>query len=203
MSHLSEAQWRGLVWGLLGAAVVMRCWFHIRVARRGEKLLPDGGAIRREGGTAFVIRVAGFVMLVGLLAGYFLGAGWLLEAGFHLPGFVRLLALSCAIVALALWTWTQVVLGRYWSAQLALRDKHELVTWGPYKYVRHPMYTAIFVWISSLAIVAANWFFVLAAAGTIAVLLVRTPKEENMMLSMFSARYQEYMKHTGRYLPRL
>ena len=77
------------------------------------------------------------------------------------------------------------------------------MTWGPYKYVRHPMYTAIFVWISSLAIVAANWFFVLAAAGTIAVLLVRTPKEENMMLSMFSARYQEYMKHTGRYLPRL
>jgi protein-S-isoprenylcysteine O-methyltransferase Ste14 len=202
MSHLSEAQWRGLVWGLLGAAVVMRCWFHIRVARRGEAILPDGDAIRREGGTAFVIRVVGFVMLVGLLAGYALGAGWLLAAGFYLPGLVRLLALSCAIAALALWTWTQVVLGRNWSAQLALRDRHELVTWGPYKYVRHPMYTAIFVWIAGLAIVAANWFFVLAAAGTIAVLVVRTPKEEQMMLSMFAARYEEYMKRTGRYLPR-
>jgi protein-S-isoprenylcysteine O-methyltransferase Ste14 len=64
------------------------------------------------------------------------------------------------------------------------------------------MYTAIFVWIASLAVVAANWFFVLAAAGTIAVLVVRTPKEEQMMLSMFAARYVEYMKRTGKYLPR-
>src|ERR1035437_5954721 len=100
MSHLSEAQWRVLIWALLGAAFVMRCYFHIRVARRGEKILPDGGAIRREGGTAFIIRVVAFGFFVGLLVGYASGAGWLLEAGFHLPGFVRLLALSCAIVAL-------------------------------------------------------------------------------------------------------
>jgi protein-S-isoprenylcysteine O-methyltransferase Ste14 len=42
----------------------------------------------------------------------------------------------------------------------------------------------------------------LAAAGTIVLLLVRTPKEEQMMLSKFAERYREYMKHTGRYLPR-
>ncbi len=74
---------------------------------------------------------------------------------------------------------------------------------GPYHWVRHPMYTSfILLWVGFLFI-STNWFIGFTGIlGFAWAIVVRTPKEEQMMIERFGEEYIVYMKRTGRYLPR-
>lgn len=80
------------------------------------------------------------------------------------------------------------------------REEHELVTGGPYRWVRHPLYAVGSSFFVSLSLVAANWFMGLSS---LSVLLVRLPKEEEKLIERFGDEYRQYMKRTGRLLPGL
>jgi protein-S-isoprenylcysteine O-methyltransferase Ste14 len=95
-----------------------------------------------------------------------------------------------------------VSLGTLWSAQLQLRTNHRLVTSGPYSQIRHPMYVAIWVWATSLGIVIANWIPIIYTALAMVIFVARVPHEEQMMLEKFGDEYRNYMKRSGRFLPR-
>lgn len=88
------------------------------------------------------------------------------------------------------------------SAQLQLRAQHRLVTTGPYAWVAHPLYTAMFGMGIAFALVSANWCFVLFAVLMISGLLARVPKEEQMMIEEFGAAYQAYRQRTSRFFPK-
>ena len=96
----------------------------------------------------------------------------------------------------------QEALGKEWSPQLQLREEHHLVTTGPYARVRHPIYTAMFGYGTSLALVTANWVFLGLAVLVIGGLIARVPKEEQMMLEEFGEEYKAYIKNTGRFFPK-
>jgi protein-S-isoprenylcysteine O-methyltransferase Ste14 len=94
-------------------------------------------------------------------------------------------------------------LGVNWSARLALRDRHDLVTAGVYARVRHPMYAALIISGAGQALVLANLiagFSLLAAA--LVFYSIRIPREERMMIDAFGDRYRTYMARTGRVFPR-
>jgi protein-S-isoprenylcysteine O-methyltransferase Ste14 len=95
-----------------------------------------------------------------------------------------------------------MVLGKEWSPQLQLREDHHLVTTGPYAWIRHPIYTAMFGWGTALALLTANWVFVVLAVAVVAGLVARVPREEQMMLEKFGQEYQAYMQRTGRFFPK-
>lgn len=93
-------------------------------------------------------------------------------------------------------------LGRNWSDSLEVRDKHTLVTDGLYRYVRHPMYSAFFLWAIAQALLLPNWmagFSGLVGFGTL--FLFRVGREEQMMLETFGAPYRAYMDRTARIIP--
>jgi protein-S-isoprenylcysteine O-methyltransferase Ste14 len=90
-----------------------------------------------------------------------------------------------------------------WSTNLQLREEHTLVTTGPYRWARHPMYTALFSFFVGLALVSATWLIVLLVVAATFVLVVRIDKEEVMMIEQFGDEYRAYMQQTGRFLPRL
>ena len=102
---------------------------------------------------------------------------------------------------LLLWR-THVDLGRNWSESLELMESHRLVTNGVYRYIRHPMYAAIWLWAAAQALLLHNFI-----AGFSALLLfaplyfVRVPREEKMMLEHFGEQYAVYMSRTRRVLP--
>jgi protein-S-isoprenylcysteine O-methyltransferase Ste14 len=100
--------------------------------------------------------------------------------------------------------WINYHLGPNFSSTLILRDGHQLIQHGPYRHVRHPMYTAFLVMLTGMLLLSANWF--IGGGGIACVLLlmaVRTPREERMLLRHFGDEYRAYMTRTGRYLPRL
>jgi protein-S-isoprenylcysteine O-methyltransferase Ste14 len=82
-------------------------------------------------------------------------------------------------------------------------EGHTLITDGPYHWVRHPMYTAFATVFTGLFLLSANWF--VGASATIAfgaVMMVRTPREEHLLIEVFGPKYRAYMDRTGRFLPR-
>lgn len=125
-------------------------------------------------------------------------------AALPFPPGPRWFGAGLGVIALALLVWVQHTLGRNFSTILHVRDGHTLVTSGPYRWVRHPMYTVIYLVIASWVVVSANWFVGLIWGGGItAVLLVRLRREEAVMIETFGEQYGSYMRQTGRFLPRL
>lgn len=121
-----------------------------------------------------------------------------------LPVPVRLFGGLLLLFGTWLFWWTHRTLGRYWSGVLELRRDHRLITEGPYRRVRHPMYSAFFVTGIGTALLSANWLLAACNLGAVTVMyLVRYPAEETMLLEHFGETYRRYMAQTGRLLPRL
>jgi protein-S-isoprenylcysteine O-methyltransferase Ste14 len=79
-----------------------------------------------------------------------------------------------------------------------------LVTSGPYRFVRHPIYTAFLLILGSTLFISSNWLVGLAWIGmTVLETASRIGFEESLMLEYFGDQYREYMKRTGRLLPKL
>jgi len=97
---------------------------------------------------------------------------------------------------------THRALGHYWSVSLDLREQHALVTDGIYRYVRHPMYTAFWLWAIAQALLLPNWVAGFAAIVGFGVLFFgRLPREEQLMLKSFGDEYRKYMARTYRLVP--
>jgi len=104
--------------------------------------------------------------------------------------------------ALYLFRRTHKDLGRNWSVTLEVREQHALVTEGIYKSVRHPMYSAFWLWAVAQAVLLPNWVAGIAGiVGFGTLFFLRVGKEEAMMLATFGDSYRSYMQRTWRVLP--
>jgi protein-S-isoprenylcysteine O-methyltransferase Ste14 len=198
-----ESTFRIAFWILLVGVIVMRIYFALQVRRAGERVMPDSKAIEREGLGMFAVRAALFFLLLGWLILYGINPPWMKVLLAPFPGWLRWAGFALGLASLGFWTWTQVMLGKEWSPQLQLREEHHLVTAGPYARIRHPIYTATISYGASLALVTANWVFIVFAVVAGAGLFSRIPKEEQMMIEQFGEEYRAYMQRTGRLLPKL
>ena len=116
--------------------------------------------------------------------------------------------LSIAIgAALFLWSLylfrkTHKALGKMWSHSLDLRENHKLVTKGIYQKVRHPMYSAFWLWAVSPPFLLANWVAGLAGiVGFGTLYFLRVGQEEAMMEAEFGEEYRQYKARTKRIIP--
>jgi protein-S-isoprenylcysteine O-methyltransferase Ste14 len=122
----------------------------------------------------------------------------------NLSNLSRLLGLI--IMAFSLWffRWVHKSLGENWSPLLEITNNHKLITNGPYKYIRHPMYFQMFLWAIAQILVVSNW--IAGFSGLVAwiiLYLVRVPAEEKMLIEKFGNTYKEYQLRTGSFLPKL
>ena len=93
-------------------------------------------------------------------------------------------------------------LGRYWSVTLELRENHRLITEGVYRHVRHPMYSALFLYSIGQALVIPNWVVGPSYLVTFGILFaLRIGAEELMMLEAFGDEYEAYMAKTKLLIP--
>ncbi len=117
------------------------------------------------------------------------------------PLWLRWTGVFIGVISVFLFLWIHSILGKYWSPYLELREEHVLIKSGPYKLVRHPMYSAAFLlWIGS-TLVMSNWLIVIANILAVLIMTSRIEKEEKMMIDRFGDEYKEYMKTTGAFVP--
>jgi protein-S-isoprenylcysteine O-methyltransferase Ste14 len=85
---------------------------------------------------------------------------------------------------------------------LEIRETHELITSGVYRHVRHPMYSAFFLWAVAQALLLPNFVAGLAGLTGFGTLFAfRLPREERMMKESFGEAYRAYAARTKRIIP--
>jgi protein-S-isoprenylcysteine O-methyltransferase Ste14 len=166
---------------------------------------PEGVTLkkRQEGIASKVSGVLGMIGFISVIV-FVISPSWLAFAGLPFPIWLRWTGIALALTGFALLQWAQVTLGKNWSDTPRMMKEQTLITSGPYQFIRHPIYTAFVLILSSTILISANWLIGLTWIGmTIMEVISRIGFEESLMLEYFGDQYREYMKKTGRLLPRL
>jgi protein-S-isoprenylcysteine O-methyltransferase Ste14 len=141
---------------------------------------------------------------LAILPGFYIATGIPETANYSASAWA--VALGSILFCVALWVFriSHKELGRNWSITLEIREKHRLVTSGPYAVIRHPMYTSFLLMALGQALLLSNWVVGLAGLVGFAVLFsLRVNKEERMMLENFGPQYRAHMERTKRIIPYL
>lgn len=148
------------------------------------------------------IKIGGLILWLTPLV-YLVNPNWMNWSKIGLPESIRWLGVGIGILCVVGIYWLFSSIGSGITPTSATRQEHKLVTSGPYRWVRHPLYTVGSSMFIAFGMMADNWF--IAALGVLAFIgmAIRTPKEEANLIEKFGDEYQEYMKHTGRFFPKL
>ena len=163
----------------------------------------DSTLKQREEGWAS--KVSGLLGMIGFIStvAYVINPAWLAWASVPFPDSIRWAGLGIALAGFALLQWAQNTLGKNWSDTPRMMESQALVTSGPYYWIRHPIYTAFLLILGATLLISANWLVGLSfIAMTALEIASRIGFEESLMVEYFGNEYREYMKRTGRILPK-
>jgi protein-S-isoprenylcysteine O-methyltransferase Ste14 len=138
---------------------------------------------------------------------FFVPLVWIATPAFavadYSPDLVPLLAgTACLAVGLWIFARSHADLGTNWSLTLEVREKHQLITQGIYRTVRHPMYSALLLYSLGQALVVPNWIAGPSYGVAMVVLIAfRLGPEERMMLEEFGKDYETYVGQSKRLVP--
>ncbi len=165
-----------------------------------------GGTIprAREGKSILILRLIAAALLYLPLLAHMINPASMEWASIPVPAWLRWAAVAASLSLLPALVWLFASIGRNISETVLTKRSHRLITHGPYRWIRHPLYsvaTGIFI---ALGVAAANAFIVLVAVLAImAVLVAIIPREEAQLIAKFGDDYRSYRERTGRLLPRL
>lgn len=187
-----------------GSLVCMLSIIAMKVIRRPfETQVAENVVVEQRGGMVHkvlsaILRVSLAITLVHLIFGVFLFVNYSISSSWTTLGVV------INAVALYYFWRCHVDLGLNFSRTLTLVESQTLVTEGVYKYVRHPMYSSMFLYLISWPLLIHNWIASLAPlAAFCALYFLRVDNEEQMLQDRFGQEYVDYMSITGRIVPKL
>ena len=196
---MNETVFRILAALILIAGVGISTYYRRKADREtGEKVSRsvDGNVMMT------IIKIFGLLLWFSPIV-YLLNPNWMVWSKIGLPDEVRWLGVVIGILCVAGIYWLFSSIGSGITPTSATRKQHALVTNGPYRWVRHPLYTigsALFI---AFGMIADNWFIALLGILAFIAMALRTPKEEANLIEKFGDEYRDYMKRTGAFLPKI
>ena len=151
---------------------------------------------------ATVIKIGGVFLWLTPIA-YIVNPAWLSWSKMMLPNTLRFVGLLISVGCPMLFYWLFSHIGNNISPTSATRSQHQLVTTGPYRWIRHPLYTFGLLLFIGFGLLADNWLFLFLGLITFMIMAIRTPKEEANLIDKFGEDYLKYMQQTGRFFPKL
>lgn len=182
---------------LLVGAVSVSGGVRARAARRH-------GTIERsaEGRGALLLRMAVALPLLLAILTYVVRPTWMDWARVPLPAVLRWVALAVGVVAVPGSWWTLATLGANISPTVLTREGQELVTHGPYRWIRHPLYASGILLLFSIGVMTENLFIVgWVAIGLLLLVLLVIPREERELRERFGCAYAEYQQRSSSLVP--
>ena len=150
---------------------------------------------------AAALALGGLLFWGGLLA----WAAWppaLAWSALGLPAAVRWAGLTLFLAGGGLALWARFTLGQSSTATAVPAPDSTLVTDGPYRWFRHPIYTGGAAMVLGATLVTDAGFLLAVGVMAMAVLAYRTRREERLLLERYGDAYRAHMERTGRWLPR-
>jgi protein-S-isoprenylcysteine O-methyltransferase Ste14 len=166
----------------------------------------SGDVIERkeEGGIVLALRMGFALPLLASLLLYVFYPPALSWTQITLPLWLRSLAAIIAVLCAPLIYWVFSSIGRNISETVLTKSDHQLVTHGPYRWVRHPLYSSALLLLCSISLIAGSWFiFAYFVVGTIAFRTLVIPAEEQKLIDAFGQDYRDYQHRSGALLPKL
>ncbi len=114
---------------------------------------------------------------------------------------VQWMAGILCIAGLAFCVWARATLGRNWSGTITLKEGHELIERGPYRLVRHPIYTGMLAMLLATAIAVGHLGGLVAVLLAFASFWIKLSEEEKLMLQQFPDQYGSYQQRVKRIIP--
>jgi len=173
-----ESVFRSITAVLLVTAAVISGYHRHKAEKAGEEHI----SLQEEGlPIAVALRSSGLVLMLSVLA-YLINPSWMRWSSLGLLRWLRWSGAGLGVVSLSLALWIFRTIGKNITSTVQTREQHELVTGGPYRWVRHTIYTVGTLFFVSLSLLAANWFMGLASLSVLVMLLIRLPKEQEKLI---------------------
>ncbi len=151
--------------------------------------------------TILALRLGGLLLWFSAI-GYLIHPPLLAWSKAGLPEWARWLGVGIGVICAGLTYWLFSSIGSGISPTVATRKNHQLVKSGPYRWVRHPLYSVGTGSFIAFAMMADTWFIAILAVLAFILLAMRTPNEEAHLIEKFGEEYRQYMKTTGAFFPK-
>ena len=158
-------------------------------------------AVRRRESAASRLAHFGPLALTGLLLASPVLPGWLSSRFLPLNGVIDWIGVAIVTFGLGLSVWARIVLGTNWSATVTVKHDHEIIRSGPYRWMRHPIYTGLLLAVTGSAIARGEWCGVLAVVIAFGALWRKLQLEERWLTEEFGAAYADYVQRTAALIP--
>ena len=189
---------RSVLIGLSLIFVAVGIYHRLRAARSSDNLDRT-----REGWPILIgVRLMGLATL-GSTVAWLWNPAWFDWAASPVPEWWRWIGVSGFAFGTTWLIWMFISLGSNLTDTVVTRANAHFVNRGPYRYVRHPMYTGILLLGASLGLALGTWLLPMAAAVMFLLLARRTRIEEEYLMARFGDQYREYMAQVGRFFPRI
>jgi protein-S-isoprenylcysteine O-methyltransferase Ste14 len=156
---------------------------------------PGKPIVVQDRSSFFIIQAVGIASIVVAAACRYMN--WAIT-----PDSVQYFSLLLIPAGLALREWAIIKLGRFFSRTVQIEAGHQLITDGPYRWLRHPAYTGMVLIYLGIALSLGSWVGAAAAlAMMLSATLYRISIEEKVLAEAFGDEYREYMNHTWKLFP--
>lgn len=173
-------------------------WIYWLVSAANQKSVK-----KRETGSERMGQILPMAVCYLLLFEPFMGFGWLGLRFVAKRQDVELVGLLVTAIGIAFAIWARAHLGANWSAAVSIRAGHELIRTGPYRRIRHPIYTGMILAAVGTALVVGQMRGVVAVAICLGAFYLKSSKEERWLAQEFGDNFKTHTEHTGMFLPRL
>ena len=191
-----ETLLRLLILCIYGVFAAIRVRYRIPAAKRERnKYEPSKLAL----GMLSVGIIAYFVSLIL----YVLYVPFILSFSIPFLPIIRWSGVLVAAIFVPILYWIHSILDKQYSADLSIKKDHDLIEVGPYRKVRHPMYTVFIVFSIAIALITSNVLCILFSFIIALSFPSIARSEELMLIEAFGDKYRSYMTRTGRFFPPL
>ena len=191
-----DATFRPVVAVAFFTVIAIALPFRIKSQSTGEKLDRTQEGIF----TMIALRLGG-VVLWGAVIAFMINPSSMRWSSLPLTAAMRWSGVALCVATALLLIWTLRSLGRNLTDTVVTRQTHVLVTRGPYRWVRHPFYDCMILFLIGTVLMTANWFVMAWGLVVFAILAARSRTEEEKLLERFGEPYRAYRASTGRFIP--
>ncbi len=177
--------------------IIQGCWLAFYVVWLTSAFSAKRTKERWSSGTGLAYLGANVLTFYLLLGSRHLGDDLLIHHGHE----TSLVAAILCVAGVAIAIWARFSLGRNWSGSITYKEDHELVEKGPYRWVRHPIYTGMLLMVIGTAIAKGTPDALAAIVLFFAIHVWKFRQEEALMTRHFPDAYPAYLKRTKALLP--
>ncbi len=131
------------------------------------------------------------------------GGAWLARPIFVAGPTLLLICVVVTVLGLLFAVWARLTLGANWSGTVTIKTNHQLIRRGPYRWIRHPIYTGMLTALLAVAITQGLLSGVVGLAFIFSALYRKARREESFLSQEFGEGFVEHRARTGMFLPRI